>query len=355
MKKISKGTKVTIKHILGETAEVLVTRLNDTMYQFEYDAYVKGETCKGGFFHLRQAREIIPGEKLGNNVRFWPRLRKALHNAGVKPVNIPGGSYPIHYRNEIVVPDYSQSGSNYFIIQRSDIGKYLEALPLDEAGKSHAEAIARDKAEAAAEAYRQAHDPKCIANRIGNKLWYSGGMYIGGEFQKITLISDDDSEFSIIYPSCKTDLLWSGAENVPKILCSATDETGIRYLSGWSAGYLDPRKHSRIRKISNDNSSSAYLMPNNTLATEVRERYHWLAMFDNSDNDGVSAKQIASAKKIILEAYDLNDRLLKQRYVYDGESKEVIKEYLHNWPFDLFNEKVTGEFDWRTEPPKENK
>ena len=242
------------------------------------------------------------------------------------------------------------SGAHYFIIKRSDIGTYLDKLPLDDAGKARAEDVARREAEAAAEAYRQAHDPKCIANRIGDKLWYSGGQCLEGEVKKITLVADDDSEFSVIYPSWSTDLIWSGGCNVAKVLCTAP-ETGIEFLSGCSAGHLDPRKHSRLKKTycQGWGRNTAYLMPNPKLATEIRESYRWLGMFNNSDNDGISPELIASAKKIILEAYDLDDKLLKQRYVYDRESEEVTKEYLHNWPFDLFNEKVTGEFDWSTE------
>lgn len=154
MEIIKKHSQVIVKHILGETAEALVTRLDNGKYQFNCNAYVAGEHCKGGFFHLRQAREVIPGKKLGNNVKFWPRLRKALHVAGLYPVNIPGGDYPIHYCDEIVIPDYSMSGACYFIIKRSDIGKYLEKLPLDDSGKARAADIARREAEA----YRQAHD-----------------------------------------------------------------------------------------------------------------------------------------------------------------------------------------------------
>ena len=337
MKTIKKNTQVTIKHIIGETAEVLVTRLDNGKYRFNCDAYVSGERCKGGFFHLRQAREVIPGKKLGNNIKFWPRLRKALHKAGVEPVNIPGGDYPIHYRDEVVIPDYSMSGSHYFIIKYSDIGKYLALLPLDGAGKVHAEDVARREAEAAAEAYRQAHDPQCIAKRIGSKLWNAGG--IGGEFKKITLVSDDDTEFSVIYPSHSTDLIWDGCCNVARVLCAAP-ETGIEYLSGWSAGHLDPRKHCRIKKfyIQGWSRNAAYLMPNPDLATEVRENYRWSGMFDDSDNDGISAELIASAKKVILEAYDLNDNLLDHRYVYDRDSEKVIKEFLHN----------ANVLDWRT-------
>lgn len=338
MKRMKKNTQVTVKHILGETAEALVTRLYNGKYQFNCDAYVVGEYCKGGFFYLRQAREVIPGKKLGNNVKSWPRLRRALHEAGLEPVNIPGGGVPIHYCDEIVIPDFSMSGAHYFVIKRSDIGNYLEKLPLDDAAKERAEDIARREAEAEAEAYRQAHDPKCIANRIGKKIWTSGGEGLEGEFHKITLLAEDNSEFSVIYPSWNTDLIWCGSVNVPKVLCTAP-ETGIEYLSGWSAGHLDPRKHNRLKKTycQGWGSYTAYLMPNPELATEVRETSRWLGLFDNSDNDGISAALIASAKKVILEAYDLNDKLVKQRYVYDRESEEVTKEYLHR-PFDWSTE-----------------
>ena len=329
MKTVKKDTQVVVKNILGETAEVLVTRLDDGRYQFKCDAYVIGEKCKGGFFHLRQAREVIPGKKLGNNIRVWPRLRKALHESGVKPVNVPGGeSYPIHYYDEIVVPDYSMSGTHFFVIKKSDIGKYLERLPLDDAGKAHAEKIRIEKAEEEAEAYRQAHDPKCIAEYIGNELWYAGANLLKGEFIKITLAADDNSEFSVMYPKKETDLLWS-RDNVAKVLCTAP-ETGIEYLSGWTAGRIDPKEHNRIRKEYDEGwrKYRAYLMPNPKFATEVRTSSYWEGIFSNPDNDGVAVELIAKAKKVILEAYDLEDNLLRERYVYDRDSKGVTKEPL---------------------------
>lgn len=69
-------------------------------------------------------------------------------------------------------------------------------------------------------------------------------------------------------------------------------------------------------------------------------------LFDSPDNDGIPAWRIASAQKVILETYDLYDRLLKERYVYDSASKRVIKEYLQNWPFN-FNNDLIGTPDWR--------
>ena len=56
-------------------------------------------------------------------------------------------------------------------------------------------------------------------------------------------------------------------------------------------------------------------MPDPKLATEVREDYRWKGMFDDPDNDGVSPELIATAQKVILEGYDILDRLLKKRFV----------------------------------------
>ena len=345
MKTVKKGTEVKVLHILGETAERLLTPING-QFRFSCDAYVVGTPVKGGFFHLRQAREIIPGKKLGNNFKKWPRLRRALLEAGVKPVHIPGGDIPIHYDDEIVIPNFSMSGAGFFVIKKSEIGTYLSKLPLDEKGQARASAFKKAEEAAAAEAYRQEHDPKCIAKRIGYKLWDFGG--IGGEFTKITMVAADGSEYSVIYPSWSTDLRWSGGANVAKILCAAP-ETGIEYLSGWTAGHLDPRKHHRIKQVYSEgwHKYCGYLMPNPDLATEVREFYRWLRLFDGEDNDGAPAELIASAQKVILEGYDLNDRLLKERIVYDKSTQEVRKEALHNWPFSILTGKLIGDLDWR--------
>ena len=151
--KIKKGRTLEIQKNIGETVKELVTPLEEeNKYKFNCNAYVEGEPTKGGFYHLRQAREIIPGKKLGNNIRIWPRLRKALHKAGISPINIPGGKYPIHYSDEIVVPDYSSSGAHYFVINRSDIDKYLNMLPLDKNGKARAEKFQKKKVKLETEA-----------------------------------------------------------------------------------------------------------------------------------------------------------------------------------------------------------
>lgn len=350
MTKVAKGTKVTIKHMLGETVQPLVTRLKGDSYRFNCNAYIIGDAEDDApdnmYFHIRQAREVIPNKRKGNNVRPWPRLRKALHAEGIEPIHIVGGDIPIHYTDEIVIPDFKVSGSHFFVVKKEEINKILKGFPLDEKGKQHAEELKRRKAAAEAEAYRQEHDPKCIAERIGSKLDIACpvGREFDPEFMKITLVSKDGTEFSVMYPSKNTNLIWSGS-NVPKILCEAP-ETGIEYLSGWNAGYIDPKNHHRLRK-SHGAWDSVYLMPDPKLATEVREDYRWKGMFDDPDNDGVSPELIATAQKVILEGYDILDRLLKKRFVYDSTTKKVTKEVLHNWPFDMWNKKTTEPFDWR--------
>lgn len=338
MKKMAKNQVVMVKYILGETAVPLVEDLGNGKFRFKVDAWCEGEACKGGFFHLRQAIEEKPGKKITDKVNFWPRLRLALQRAGVKPVNIPGGGYPLHYTDQIAIPDYSMSGAHYFIIERADIGKYLDSLPLDEHGIEHREAIEERKKAEEAEAYRQEHDPQFIAKRIGNKLLYAGRELTGSvEFNRIALVGKDGSEFSVIYPAWSTDLISGlGCCNVAKVVCSAPEETGLQYLDARCAGELDPRQHCRIKKLYSAGWSrySAYLMPLAGLATETREDYRWLAMFDSSDNDGVNPRLIAEADRVILETFDLYDHLNKKRLVYEASTKEVHMEYLHNDPQD---------------------
>lgn len=353
MKKIYQNQEVLVKHILGETAANITESLGNGKYRFLVDAYCEGETCQGGFFHLRQAIEAKPGKKVTDKVTTWPRLRKALQAAGVQPVNIPGGDAPLHYDDEIAVPDFSRSGAHYFIVARKDIDKFLASVPLDEQGKKRRAAIKAQRAAAEAEAYRQTHDPQCIAKRIGDQLWNAthdlsspGGSE---EFVRLTMESADGASFSVMYPSWGTDLIASlWCTNVAKVVCEAEEQTGLKYLNGIRAGKIDPRNHCRIKKVwsSGWNRGCAYLMPLAGLADEIREDYRWLAMFDTADNDGVDPKLIAEAKRVILETFDLYDQIDGKRLVYEAETQAVHVEYLHNKP------KTPSETPvWRPEKP----
>ena len=92
---MKKNEIIVIRHILGETAEPLLENLGGHRFRLKADAWCLGEPCKGGFFHLRQAIPVRPGQghEVTREVTKWPRLRKALHHAGLEPVNIPGGDY----------------------------------------------------------------------------------------------------------------------------------------------------------------------------------------------------------------------------------------------------------------------
>ena len=62
--------------------------------------------------------------------KAWPRLRVALRYSNVPTVHAQGGfNNVVAYSDELVVPDYSVSGSGGWIVRRKDIAKYLDALP----------------------------------------------------------------------------------------------------------------------------------------------------------------------------------------------------------------------------------
>ena len=168
---------------------------------------------------------------------------------------------------------------------------------------------------------------RSASKRIGANLFRYDYrlMQLNAEFIKITLVAEDESTFSVMYPLMKTDFL---RPDHPMI---------------------DPAKRSRIKKI-----VGYHLMPNPKLATQVRESFYWRGMFDYDDNAGVPLSLIANAKEVILEGYDVNDTLLKERFVWRKRWRDVIKQYLHNWPFDPSSGEVVGEFDWRREEKSES-
>lgn len=108
---------------------------------------------------------------------------------------------------------------------------------------------AREKA-VAEEAWRQEHDPKCIAKRIWSALWRATIKHgtERGEFSRITLVSKDGSEFFAMFPNMGTDQFPSPGRNVPRVVCEAP-ETGLEYLNANRAGEIDPWQLYRIKKF----------------------------------------------------------------------------------------------------------
>lgn len=326
MKKMTKNTIVTIYHIVGETAFAVLEGLGDSKFRFTTDAYIddSDRLHHNVFKHLRQAIPARKG-KVVQEIKVWPRLRWALRSAGLQPVNIPGGNYPLHYADEIAVPDFCMSGSHFFIIPRKKIGKYLDQYPLNDRG------IARKRKEEQTklDAWLQSRDPDYIAGNIGDKFWYqfdSLSQSVGGgcEFVKITVTDCNYCNRSIIYARERTDLIWDRWINVPKIVCEAP-ETGVEFL-GPGAAAIDPREHCRIKKryCSGWSSDVAYLQPKSGIADYIGEGPRWTGVFDN-DNGGIfTSRSIADAKKITLEVYDLTDKLLPNKLVYTKESNKVV-------------------------------
>ena len=321
--KVFRGSKVKIYHIIGEALDPMIKRIGYNTYEFLQDAYVLGQLATDGeFFHARHAVKMEKDKELDlddNNVKFWPRLRRALEASGVKRVNVPGGAYPLHYEDEIVVPDYKVSGSYYYIIKTSDIGKYLKNLSLDERGKKRREEEKKRKEEEE----RRRKDPHNIAEKIGDKLdSVSTRWSEKPEFFRLTFVSSDGTKFSTIHPTYGTDLAWDGCG--PRIVCEAFKENGVQYLNKKALG-IKIQNHSRIKKC--EDWGGTYLMPSPEIATQVCEGW-WYWLFSHKEHEGVDVNKIISAEEIILEAFDIYDALLPERYVYEKKSDSKRKEFL---------------------------
>ena len=312
---IKAGSEVKIKHIVGDTVHNVAKKLANGNYLFVRDSYVKGETCRGGFFHLRQAREIKP-KKLGQNVKFWPRLRKACHIAGIQRINVPGGDIPIHYIDEIVIPDFSVSGSHYFVIPKKIIGLLLESLPLDEAGKQRKKEIWER------EQYNK-YSPKSISEKLGQYFWEAKKVFPNDgeyEFVKISFHDWEGNTKSIIFRK-GTDLSCIHV-NVAKI------DTGLGfYLAATKAAKINPEKYDRLRVSYNPGWSRniVYLLPEAGSADIVTDDYRWLNVFDsNTYEDSLPKEFIVTSKYIIFEFVALDDTIISRLKFYTPEVINII-------------------------------
>ena len=309
MRIIKAGTEVKVKHIVGETVHSVAKKLANGNYLFVRDSYVKGETCRGGFFHLRQAREVKP-KKLGNNVKFWPRLRKACHIAEIQRINIPGGDTPIHYADEIVVPDFSVSGSHYFVVPKKDIKFLLECLPLDEAGKQKKKEIWEK------EQYDK-YAPKSISEKLGQYFWHETSFPNDGEYEfvKISFQDWEGNTKSIIFRE-GTDLIHEGC-NIAKI------DTGLGFcLSAAKAAKITPEKYDRLRVTycSGWHKDIAYLLPKADSADIIADDYRWLDVFDSNKYENFLSKElIVTSKYITFEFFALDDTLISKLKFYTPE------------------------------------
>lgn len=135
---ISAGQKLFVRHMVGETAESLTETEQvegSTLLTFHIDAIVvveglsqNGLTAK----HLRFARENRRKRGLHfTQVTMWPRLRRILEEKD--RFNVPGGlEFIVAYPDEMIVADYSMSGSHGWLVQKKKIGGLLAGNPLSE-------------------------------------------------------------------------------------------------------------------------------------------------------------------------------------------------------------------------------
>ncbi len=83
-------------------------------------------------FHVRFARPARPeaGTTLLSDWTEWSKLRVALRHAGI-PTVIGWGGFEnvVRYPDEILVPDFTMSGSSGWIVPKADISKILKGLP----------------------------------------------------------------------------------------------------------------------------------------------------------------------------------------------------------------------------------
>lgn len=313
---IKAETEVRINHIVGETVLDVAKKLANGNFYFTRDAYVQGETCKGGFYHLRQAREILP-KKLGKNeFKKWPRLRKACHMAGVRRINVPGGETPIHYNDEMVVADFSMSGSHFFVIKKRDISSLLDLVPLTDEAKQKQKEIEKEKQKEWEKEQYKRFAPKAIAEQIGSYFWSGRSINFcmkKYEFVKFIFESWEGEKKSIIFCE-KSDIIHNGCYNVPKVKVEGKNF----YLHGWTAGKISPDSHNRIKTEYCDGwgRNIAYLLPAQC-ADVVTDDYRWLNLFDTDQYEkDISKEFITTSKNIFVEFYDITDQLIESKKFY---------------------------------------
>ena len=317
---VKANSEIKVKHIVGDTVHSVAKKLANGNYLFIRDSYVKGETCKDGFFHLRQAREVRP-KKLGQNVKFWPRLRKACHVAGhkigIQRINIPGGDVPIHYNDEVVVPDFTVRGSHYFVVPKKDIKFLLECLPLDKAGEQKRKEIWER------EQYSK-YSPKSISEKLGQYFWEAKKVFPNDgeyEFVKISFHDWEGNTKSIIFRK-GTDLIHDGSINIAKI------DTGLGFcLAATKAAKINPKKYDRLQisYCPGWGRNIVYLLPKADSADIVTDNYRWLSVFDsNTYEDSLPKEFIVTSKYIIFEFAALDDEIVNRLKFYTPEVINII-------------------------------
>lgn len=298
--KLLKGTKITVERYLGETVLPFLNQIGERRFIVEQDIWVEAEQYKNRYIAIYQAREFLEGKRLQRirkEIISFPRMRRILMLQGRKSVEIVSKD-PILYSGEVAIMDYVLEGCKYFILTEQEL-KQLEEENLN-----------------------------LKPEKIVESLKQAGADMLAGEFLKFTFVWKDGEEFSVVYPLCVRDLLHHGESSIAKVVFEGDEAQGIKFLSGWTAGHLNPIHHKRIKLVQTENGANAYLMPNKNWADEIKFHSNWQEMFDEKSQDGIKRNVCKECSRIIVNSYDINGNVMKERIVYYTHNQTAFKEIL---------------------------
>lgn len=295
-----RGTEITVERHVGETAFLFLEQVGAKKFRVRQNIYA--EVCQKGnkYIDIYQARQVLEGKKLQRvkkEIVSSPRMRRILTVEGRKSVEILSKN-PIMYQGEVAIMDYVIEGCKYFILTEKEL-KQLEEENL-----------------------------KPNRKRMLQVLERKGIDMLAGEFLKFSFIGKLEEKFSVVYPLCVQDLLHHGETYIPKVLFEGNKRLGIEFLSGWTAGHLSPKYHTRIKLIQTEKGSSAYLMPDKNWADETRDHPDWRKMFEEETCDGIKEEVIEGCHRIVVSSYNMNGFAMKERIVYYVHNETAFKEIL---------------------------
>jgi hypothetical protein len=135
---LRKGEAFFVKYMIPEGVENFIEgepSSSRKIAKMRVVAVVEGLHASGmGCKHMRFIRADRAHEGVESidfvTPKAWPKLRVALKHANVPTTHVAGGfDNAVAYNDEVAVPDYSMSGSRGWIVQKREIGRYLDALP----------------------------------------------------------------------------------------------------------------------------------------------------------------------------------------------------------------------------------
>lgn len=124
---VSRGERFEPRYIISDRA---ISLLDENMIATcDFVAYVEFDH-KGQIKHCRDAIKISESSDIVvKEPKFWSRLRRACEKNNKELVTVPGGDVPYCYHDEVIVANFKNSGSSWYIIKESEIGALLKSEP----------------------------------------------------------------------------------------------------------------------------------------------------------------------------------------------------------------------------------